>query len=304
MSLPQELNIQKNVPLALMTSWQVGGSAEFFSSPFTVEELINVTQWALNSSTPITVFSGGSNILVADAGIKGLVISLSKLKQLKHFVVDGKLQLHAEAGCPKSEILKLFLKYKLAPALFLAGIPGDVGGGVVMNAGVGEAIAPREFCEIVTAIEVLDLESRAIKKISSKDIHWEYRHSSGWQPGIITAVEMAWPLTQIEDILEQVRTANRLRFQRQPLELPSCGSVFRNPPGLKSAQLIQDCELKGFTIGGAQVSVKHSNFIVNIGAATADNICQLIQYVKRTVKNKKGVDLQEEVVYLGQWPKE
>lgn len=295
------IEIQNQVSLAKYTSWQVGGPAEFFCAPKNVIELKEAVQWAKTKVQPITVLSGGSNVLISDAGVSGLVVYLSQLKAIQHEIKNDRLYIYADAGCSKTELLKIFLKYKLAPALFLAGLPGDVGGGVVMNAGVGELIQPREFCEIVEACEVLDLETVTIKKILKSQIKWSYRHSEGWQPGIITRITMSWPMVQIEDILEQVKATNKIRFEKQPLELPSCGSVFINPTGLKSARLIDESELKGFTIGGAQVSHKHANFIVNIGNARAIEIHQLIEYVQKVVQNKAGVQLKTEVVYLGKW---
>jgi UDP-N-acetylmuramate dehydrogenase len=295
------LQIQTQVALAQFTSWQVGGKAEFFCTPQNIDEITEAVLWTKNKNIPFTILSGGTNVLVSDLGVDGLVIHLAQFKTITHEVKQGRLYLYANAGGRKSELLKLFLKYKLAPALFLAGLPGDVGAGVVMNAGVGELIEPREFCEIVDEVEVLNTESLQITKFTQDQIKWLYRHAEGWQPGIITNVVMSWPLVQRENILDEVRQANKNRFNKQPLELPSCGSVFINPPGLKSAKLIDEASLKGFAIGGAQVSTKHANFIVNVGNATARDINELIKYVKKVVKEKTGVLLKTEVVYLGKW---
>ncbi|HEX4923397.1 MAG TPA: UDP-N-acetylmuramate dehydrogenase [Bdellovibrionales bacterium] len=294
------LVVRPNYSLASFTSWNVGGPADNFCTPVALEELVEAYHWAHTHNLPVTVLGGGTNVLISDEGIEGFVIGLSKFGGTQVRENDGRLHISAFAGTPKSEILKIFLKYKLAPALFLAGLPGDVGGGVVMNAGVAEDFRPREFNEIVDWIEVIRPNEK-IRRIQKDELKWAYRHSEGWQPGIIVRVHMSWPLESQEDILEKVKAANKLRLQKQPLELPSCGSVFRNPPGHKAGQLIEACGLKGYKIGGAQVSPKHANFIVNVGEAKARDIHRVIEHVKATVKKEKGVDLQTEVVYLGRW---
>jgi len=245
---------------------------------------------------------GGSTVLISDQGIRGLTIGLKNFRQLEVQEKDGQLEIRCLSGTSKSDLLKVFLKYQLEPALFLAGIPGDVGGGIVMNAGVAESFKPREFCEIVADFEVLkpDLSE---KKYFNQQVQWSYRHSRGWEPGIITWVTLRWPLHKDPTVLEKVRTANKVRLSKQPLDMPSCGSVFINPPGHKAAQLIESCGLKGFSVGGAQVSVKHANFIVNTGTATAEQLWTVIQHVKTTVAREKDVELTTEVVLLGDWPK-
>lgn len=297
------MEIKSNIPLAEYTSWMVGGNAEFFCLPETVEDVQEGVRWAHEKGVPLTFFGGGTNILISDKGLRGLVMCLRRFSGTEVRESNGRLEITAKAGTGKSELLKIFLKHKLAPALFLAGLPGDVGGGIAMNAGVGEAFVPREFVEITDWVEVLRFENGVgqIHRFEKGDIHWEYRHTSGWQPGIVTRVGISWPLTPDPTILEQVKAANKSRLTKQPLELPSCGSVFRNPPGHKAAQLIDGCGLKGFTIGEAQVSLKHANFIVNLGDATAADILGVIEHVKSTVKREKNVELQTEVVRMGEF---
>jgi UDP-N-acetylmuramate dehydrogenase len=298
------LEIEQNAILRPLTSWQVGGIADFLVKPRNVEELVTAAKWASSHHLPISILGGGTNVLVSDRGVRGAVIALGQMSSLRateqESAVGRRLVLECLAGTPKSELLKVFLKYRLAPALFLAGLPGDVGGGVVMNAGVGESLTPKEFCEIVDWIEVLR-PNGSVERILGTALKWGYRHCEGWQPGIILRVGLSWALEPKEDILQKVREANQLRFSKQPLELPSCGSVFVNPPGEKAGRLIEECGLKGLQIGGAQVSPKHANFIVNAGGASADDIHAVIQNVQQTVKAKTGIHLQTEVVYLGEW---
>lgn len=296
--------VQENVGLAEWTSWKVGGKAEFYCAPETISELNETLQLAYKKKWPTTLLGGGTNVLIHDDGISGLVIHTSKLNQIKVVQDKENLLIEAECGASKSEVLKHFIRYRLAPATFLAGLPGDMAGGVVMNAGVGHSVEPKEFCEIVHSVEVtmIDRNGKLIHKVlTSKDIEWSYRRSRGWQPGVITKVLVQWPMVPGDQILRQVKEGNQRRKSSQPLHLPSCGSVFKNPNNDHAGHLIESAGLKGYQIGGAQVSEKHANFIVNTGDATAKEIDQLIGYVQKTVKENFDIQLTNEVVYLGDW---
>lgn len=295
------MEVKTQVPLADYTSWMVGGKADYFVMPETEPQLLEALQFATEKRIPITVLGGGSNVLISDQGIEGLVICLRRYSKAEIKIDDDRLIIECLSGTPKTELLKTFLKHKLAPALFLAGLPGDVGGGVVMNAGVAEAMRPREFHEIVDWFEVYKLteEGWGLVRYDYDQVRWIYRHSIGWQPGVISRVGLSWPLEEEEEILQKVRDANKVRLSKQPLDLPSCGSVFVNPPGHKAAQLIDSSGLKGYRVGGAEVSKKHANFIVNVGGATAMDIKQVIDHVRKTVFEKTRVQLATEVVWLG-----
>lgn len=296
------------VPLAPLTSWLVGGPAEYFAEPTDQAELEAAIRFALKNRLQLTVLGGGTNVLIDDAGIKGMVIALRKFSGLRTRVEGDRFVVEALAGTSKSELLKCFLKAKLEPALFLAGIPGDLGGGIVMNAGVSEKMLPREFVEIVESIEVLRwpnapeqnestglFETIVLKK---SDLQWGYRHCEGWRPGIITKATLSWRNQPRADVLERVRSANQLRLTKQPLDKPSCGSVFVNPEGNSAGRLIEASGLKGYSIGGAQVSTKHANFIVNTGSARAADIRKLIDHVRATVLAQHGIALRTEVIFL------
>lgn len=293
------MDIQTQVRLANYTSWQIGGLAQYFCTPKNLEEIKEAVSEAKRNSWPLTILGGGSNVLISDDGIDGLVVCLKNFTGVTTAMENQNLVIEALSGTSKSELLKVFLKNKLAPALFLAGLPGDVGGGVVMNAGVSEAMQPREFGELVEWLEVLRLDTLKVDRILQKDIQWSYRHSTGWQPGLVVKVRMKWPVQVQDDILAQVKAANLSRLSKQPLDLPSCGSVFVNPPGHKAAALIQECGLKGYRVGDAQVSLKHANFIVNLGSATAVDTLQVISEVKAKVLAEKNIQLKTEVVFLG-----
>lgn len=294
------LNILKSVNLAQYTSWLIGGEAEHFCLPTTISELQEALSFAKQSNLPITILGGGSNVLVSDKGIKGLTIGLRRFSEIQTEIRDEKIYINCLAGTAKSELLKVFLKNQLAPALFLAGLPGDVGGGVVMNAGVAEMFEPREFMELVDSIEVMTSEGE-IKTLQKDQLKISYRHTDGWQPHIVIRTLISWPYVKKPEILNQVREANKMRLSKQPLDMPSCGSVFKNPVGHKVAQLIDQCGLKGFRIGDAQVSLKHANFIVNLDQAKAQDVWSLILHVQKTVKEKTNVDISTEVIRLGEW---
>ncbi len=326
------VRIEAGARLAPLTSWRVGGVADHLATPTDLGELEAAVAWARERRLPVTVLSGGTNVLVSDRGVRGLTICLRKFSGLSSRVVrsppprrrpayppresdvdppvgatspsGGRLEIECLSGTSKAELLKVFLKHKLQPALFLAGLPGDVGGGVAMNAGVGERIAPREFVEITDWVEVLRWEPdgafRTVR-FEAADLDWSYRHCEGWEPGIITRVGLSWDLDGTPGVLSEVRQANLARARKQPLDMPSCGSVFVNPPGTSAGKEIEAAGLKGFAIGGAKVSEKHANFIVNFDEATAGDIAAVIGHVQRTVFEKTGFRLRTEVVYLGEW---
>ncbi len=298
--------ISTDVSLKDHSSWKVGGKAEFYAQPKDFVEVEALYNWALENNQPISVLSGGTNVLISEQGVPGLVFSMRALNKVESSAEqDSRLKIIAQTGAPKSELLKLFLKFKLAPALFLAGLPGDLGGGIAMNAGVGEARTPREFCEIIDWIDVLQPgqknKSCKIQRLTSKQLHWSYRHSSGWQPGIILRAQLSWPLEADVEIMTKIKEATKNRIQRQPLDKPSCGSTFRNPPQHKAGQLIESSGLKGFRIGGAEVSTKHANFIVTDASANASHVYSLISHVKKTVLEKHNVELIPEVVLMGKF---
>lgn len=296
--------IQRNISLAPYTSWLIGGLAEYFFLPNNFQQLKEAVIWARKESLPIHILGGGSNVLISDLGVRGLTICLKNFNHVQAQVRNdsdiSRLEIICDAGASKSELLRHFLKNKLAPALFLAGLPGDVGGGIVMNAGVAENFQPREFVGITDWIEVLRFDGQ-VEKILAQDLNWSYRHCEGWAPGIIVKVAVSWPMEADESILEKVKVANKTRLSKQPLDMPSCGSVFINPIGHKAAQLIESCGLKGHRIGDAQVSLKHANFIVNLGNATASDTWALMMHVQEEVFKKTQVRLTTEVVRVGEF---
>ena len=307
---------RRSHPLCGMSSWRVGGEADFFCEPESQEDIFYFLKWAKAKNVPVSFLGGGTNVLISDQGVEGLLMCLRKLVGCHVYEVNGRLCVNALAGVSKAEIMRVFLKRNLAPALFLCGLPGDVAGGVVMNAGVGGfppsvsgsssvkdlVRLPREFRDIVDWVKVIR-EGKTVL-VRGGDIEWEYRASRGWGPGLIYEVGMSWPVEPpVADLPALVREVALKRAGSQPLQSASCGSVFKNPlEGKKSGMLIEECGLKGFEIGQARVSEKHANFIVNKGGACARDIDLLIRHIQRVVQKKTGVLLQPEVRYMGRWP--
>lgn len=304
------MKIQEKVSLKDYAWWKIGGEADFFCLPESIQDLEKAVQFSKEKKVPLTILGGCTNVLISDEGVEGLVICMRKLSEVTFFEEDGRLHIECLAGTPKSELTKIFLKKKLAPALFLCGLPGDVGGGVVMNAGVGDQMVPREFVELTDWIEIYDLQLDTVRRLNKEDIEWSYRSSRGWQPGIIVRVGLSWPLEVDDTIPTKVKEATKSRLQRQPLNLPSCGSTFKNPDQpvagtdsvkMTAGALIDQAGLKGHRVGGAEVSSKHANFIVNIGGAKAEDVHSIIKHVQGEVERRFGIRLETEVRYLGRW---
>ena len=293
------MEIKKQENLKKWSWWRVGGNADYFCQPANKEELKEALLWAEKQSLSVTALGSGTNVLISDAGVEGLVISMEKLSRLD-FHLEGKtLKIKAEAGVLKSRLMMVFQKYTLAPALFLSGLPGDIGGGLVMNAGISADIYPKEFSQIVHDFEVMNAQE--FKLYNQKDIAWGYRYTSGWEKGLIYRVSFQWPLEPIKDLNTKIKDLLKKRRKSQPLGEASCGSVFKNPHPQFAGKLIEDSGLKGLRKGDAFISKKHGNFIINAGQARATDIDSLIKTVQKTVKEKFGIFLKKEVHYLGRW---
>ena len=293
------MEISTDVILKPYTWWRIGGAADHFALPKDLNDLRAALDFARARELPLTILGGGTNVLVSDEGVAGLVICLKQFRGLEVTETPERLDLVTWAGTPKSELTKEFLRRRLAPALFLCGLPGDVGGGVVMNAGVAEHIVPREFGELVTWVETLDPKTGELRRFAHDDLDWTYRHTAGFGADVVVRVGLSWALDADPELPTKVKLATRNRLQRQPLELPSCGSTFKNPPGHKAGALIEAAGLKGYRLGGAQVSPKHANFIVNLGEATAVDVRGVIAHVRTEVFARAGVTLETEVKFIG-----
>ena len=298
MAAPDNLNVQgelrANESMSRHTSWRVGGPAELFFVPASVEDLQSFLG-ELDDDVPVFWFGVGSNLLVREGGLPGVVIAAAKilrdLEQVDHYVV------RAGSGVPCTQLARQCIRWGLGPSEFFAGIPGTVGGALSMNAGAHGG----ETWERVESVRTVD-RSGEIDERAPGEYTVGYRSVVG--PPNEWFLEATFRFDpDATASMETLNTMLERRKRTQPLGLPSCGSVFRNPPGDHAARLIETANLKGFSIGGAEVSEKHANFIINRGDATATDIEELIEHVRRSVIETHGVELVHEVRIVGELPK-
>ncbi len=282
-----------NEPLARYTSWRVGGKADQLYIPTCLDDLCAFLK-SIDASETIYFLGLGSNLLVRDGGVRGTVILMHNV--LTELKVDGDL-VYAEAGVTCAKLAKFCAKAAFSGAEFFAGIPGTLGGALAMNAGCYGT----ETWNVVSSVTTIDRQGK-LNVRSQADFIASYRHvdmpvADEWFVG-------AWlklPLGDANESAQKIKALLAQRLASQPLNLPSAGSTFRNPAGDYAARLIEVSGLKGYIIGGAQVSEKHANFIVNIGGANALDIELLIKHMRETVLDKQGVALQQEVKVIGEY---
>jgi UDP-N-acetylmuramate dehydrogenase len=288
---PVHGDIRRNEPMSKHTSWRAGGAAEQFFVPASIEDLSLFLQ-ELPADVPVFWFGVGSNLLVRDGGIPGVVIAAAKiLRDLER--VDA-YAVRAGAGVPCTQLARQCIRWGIGPSEFFAGIPGTVGGALAMNAGAHGG----ETWERVESVRTIDrngvINERApgeytvgYRSVTGPSDEWFIEATFRFDPDVTPSKDV------MTDMLER-------RKRTQPLGLPSCGSVFRNPPGDHAARLIEAAGLKGYSIGGAEVSEKHANFIINTGDATATDIEELIEHVRRKVIEDHGIELVHEVRIVGE----
>lgn len=286
-------------PLANHTSFKVGGPAYFIVLPRTVEEIIDVIKLCQEEDMPFYVIGKGSNLLVGDKGYKGTIIKLNgefSNVSINPFPKDEKYYIvKAQTGISLAKLAKIIGEKGLAGFEFASGIPGTVGGAVTMNAGAYGG----EIKDCIYSATVLDKDSNIIK-LNKEELELGYRTSIIQKEGYIALeAEFIFQEGNSDEILKKISELNERRREKQPLEYPSAGSTFKRPEGYYAGKLIMDSGLKGYTIGGAQVSEKHCGFIINTGSASAKDIYNLIEHVKKTVYNNFGVSLNQEVKMLG-----
>lgn len=291
---PQGLRgkISRNEPMSKHTSWRVGGVADTYFQPADIEDLAAYFA-QMPQDEPVTWVGLGSNLLVRDGGIRGTVIATSGV--LNGLSAVDKNTVRAEAGVACAKTARFCARQSLQGAEFLAGIPGTMGGALAMNAGAFGG----ETWEIVSAVETLNRQGE-IKKRLPGEYEIAYRSVKGPADEWFVAAHMTLKAGDTDESLAKIRSFLNKRGDTQPIQQPNAGSVFKNPPGDYSARLIEASGLKGTCIGGACVSEKHANFIINTGNATAADIEQLIEHVAATVEKKQGVCLVREVRITGE----
>ena len=285
------INIQEHIPLSRYTFTKTGGEAEYLAFPKNLQELEELLQATREEKMPLTVIGNASNLIIRDGGIDGLVIILTDMNKIK----VEKNRVIAEAGAKIVDTAFTAANNGLSGMEFAAGIPGSVGGGVFMNAGAYGG----ETCEVVESVKILTKDGE-LKSYSNEEMEFSYRHSKIQETGDIV-VESTFKLKRgnKHQILDQMHYLNALRRFKQPLEYPSCGSVFKRPKGHFVGPMIIKACLQGKQIGGAQDSTKHAGFIVNKGGATATDYLDLIHYIQKVIKEKYDINLHTEVRIIG-----
>lgn len=289
--LPSKFRVDE--PMQRHTSFRIGGPADVLVLPETAVELITVIKEVRNRQIPLTILGNGSNVLVKDQGIRGVVVKIGNV--LRKMECLGEV-VQAEAGVSLAAVSNYAAKNQLTGLEFAVGIPGSLGGAVFMNAGAYDG----EMKNVVKTITVLT-QAGEIKELTCDDLHFGYRHSCVQDDGsVIIAVTMELKQGSQDDINAKMADFTNRRVTKQPLELPNAGSMFKRPEGYFAGTLIEEAGLKGYTVGGAQVSRKHAGFIVNVGDATAQDVLQLIKNVQDKVYDYAGVKLEPEVRVFGE----
>ena len=282
-----------NEPLKKYSFTKTGGNAEVLVRIKTEEDFQNIIKYSYDYKIELTILGNGSNVLISDTGISGIVVITSDMNNIE---LSEENILSCYAGTTLKELTDFCIENSLTNLEFSCGIPGSVGGAIFMNAGAYGG----EMKEVVEKVEVFDRKGNK-KVYSNEDMKFSYRHSVIQETGeIISKVYFKMIDGNKEEIVARVNELNKMREEKQPLEYPSCGSVFKRPVGYFAGKLIQDAGLQGLTVGGAQVSTKHAGFMVNINNATCEDYKNLIKKVQEEVFKHSGVELECEVKVLGE----
>ncbi|MFY0781311.1 UDP-N-acetylmuramate dehydrogenase [Peribacillus simplex] len=279
-------------PMANHTFIQTGGNADIYIKPENVEEVQKITRYSFIKRIPLTILGYGTNVIIRDRGIRGIVMILDNLNEIK--VYENEIK--AESGASIIDVSKAALKHHLSGMEFACGIPGSVGGALMMNAGAygGEISFVLKKAKVITM-------SGDLRTLDESDFQFGYRRSI-FEKENYMVLEAIFQLEKGSSmqIQEKMDRFTSLRQQKQPLEYPSCGSVFKRPPNCFAGKLISDSGLQGKRIGGAEVSTKHAGFIVNVNHATSTDYLHLIQYIQETVKRKYNIEIETEVKIIGE----
>ncbi len=288
-------NFSENFNLRNYTTIKVGGVAEYFAEPRSIYEFYNLIEWCNLNNKKFEIIGAGSNLLINNIFIKGLVICTKKMKSLKIEPYSGIVE--AEAGVMLPTLSNSLAKNGLQGGEWAIGIPGTLGGAIYMNAGTGNL----SLAKNLISVKVINNKTLEKIEIEKKDINFEYRFSSFQNDNlaIISAKLHFEPNGNLEKLIQTTKNNLKLKTETQPYHLPSFGSVFKNPKNSYAAKLIEDMGLKGFKIGGAEISTMHANFIINNSSASSKDVFELITVIQQKVLQKKGIYLQPEVRMIG-----
>ena len=286
--------VRTEEPMKKHTTFRIGGPADFLVLPQTLQEIAEVTALCRKEGQPWYVIGNGSNLLVGDKGVRGVVIQL--LRNFNEIEVRGE-EIHVQAGTVNAAVARQALDAGLTGFEFAAGIPGTTGGAVVMNAGAYGG----EMKDILKEVTVLDEDGR-VRTLAAEELELGYRTSIIARKGyIVLDICMKLEKGDPETIRARMDELREKRVTKQPLEYPSAGSTFKRPEGYFAGKLIMDAGLRGFSVGGAQISEKHCGFVINKGNATAEDVVNLMEETKKIVMEKFGVVLEPEVKRLGEF---
>ncbi|MCE5195573.1 MAG: UDP-N-acetylmuramate dehydrogenase [Negativicutes bacterium] len=292
-SMP-EIRLLQNASMASFTSFQFGGPADLLAEPSTATEIVRLVQYANRNELPYLVIGKGSNLIVRDGGIRGLVIVLAD--RYSRMELLTKTTIRAEAGARLIALARFAYEQGLSGLEFACGIPGSLGGAVAMDAGAYGG----EMKQVVLQVTALNRMGQIIR-LSNQEMNFSYRHSTALeQQLIVLSAELELTAKDPVEIKAQMDDLSAKRRSKQPLQYPSAGSVFKRPPGNFAGTLIEQAGLKGYRIGDAQVSELHAGFIINLGHATASDVLQLIQYIQSTVLRQSGIRLEPEIQIIGE----
>lgn len=288
--------IKEKEPMKNHTSLKIGGPADFFIKVNCIEELKNILQFSKNNKIPLTIIGNGSNLLVKDKGIRGIVLKV-ELKNIQIKNVDQRnVEITVGNGIQMGFLAQKLLKEEITGFEELSGIPGTIGGTVIMNAGAHG----KEMKDIVAEVTTIDYDGN-IHVFTNEQSQFAYRHSKFIEEKyIILQVKILLEKGKKEDIKSKMDEYAKYRKEKQPIEYPSAGSTFKRGTDFITAKLIDEAGLKGYSIGGAKISEKHAGFVINTDNATAQDVLDLVKYVKDTIYKKFGKEIELEIKILGE----
>lgn len=288
-------NILKNEPMSKHTSLKIGGNADYFIKIKSIDELKNILEFTTKNKIQTIVVGNGTNLLVKDGGIRGIVIKL-ELNEFKIKRTANEIFITVGSGMVLSALANIALKEEISGLEFLAGIPGTIGGAIRMNAGAYGS----EMKDLVIKTRYMTYDGK-IKTLDLDEHEFQYRNSIFSKLDVIIIdTTISAKKGNKEEIEAKMNEFSTYRKTSQPLEYPNAGSTFKRKEGIITAKLIDECGLKGFSVGDAEVSTKHAGFIVNKGKATAKDFLELVEYIKKEIKNKFELDLELEILVIGE----
>lgn len=290
--LTKKTEIKYHEPISKYTFTKVGGNVDILAFPKTITEVQELLDYCQREAVSWLVLGNASNVIISDDGYRGMVIMLTKMNNIHQ---KGNI-ITAQAGAILYDVTKVACQHSLTGLEFACGIPGSIGGAVYMNAGAYGG----EISDVLIGITYITKDGICLT-LSKEELQYQYRYSKVQEmQGIVIGATFCLTKGNKKEIKDKMQYLTLLREQKQPLEYPSCGSVFKRPPGHYTGQLIQEAGLQGQQIGGAQVSMKHAGFIVNVGNASADDYINLIHYIQEVIAMKYQIYLEPEVRIFGE----